>query len=133
MHSLRRLGKYLLGLSLLVGLAASSEASRLISVPADGRKLAVTLSGSSTGNCAVDGNCFSSLDYTNMEVCDFTMGSSGVLNIVSFYTGENVGTALLSTQHQKLTHQPFINFPTRREWLRQDDCWRSHVRRVRRT
>ena len=29
---------------------------------------AVTLSGSSTGNCAVDGNCFSSLDYTNYEV-----------------------------------------------------------------
>jgi hypothetical protein len=84
----RILGKYF-GLSFLVGLAASSETSRLISVPADGRKLAVTLSGSSTGNCAVDGNCFSSLVYTSNEVCDFTMGSSGVLNIVSFDTGEN--------------------------------------------
>ena len=48
--------------------------------------ITITLSGSSTGNCAVDGSCFSSLDYTSNERCDFSVAVGGVLNIVSFET-----------------------------------------------
>jgi hypothetical protein len=52
----------------------------------EGRKLAVTLSGSNTGQCAVNGNCFSSLNYGNDESCTFTMGGSGTLTVISFNT-----------------------------------------------
>ncbi|GMI47449.1 hypothetical protein TrCOL_g9426 [Triparma columacea] len=81
---LGRLCKCLIGLSLLVSLVASEEVSGGISVAEEGRKLAITLSGSNTGQCAVNGNCFSSLSYGNDERCTFTLGESGVLNIVSF-------------------------------------------------
>jgi predicted outer membrane repeat protein len=83
---LGRLCKCLLGLSVLVSLVASEEVSGGISVAEEGRKLAVTLSGSNTGQCAVDGNCFSSLDYDSDEMCTFTMGEDGVLNVISFET-----------------------------------------------
>ncbi|GMI42721.1 hypothetical protein TrCOL_g6320 [Triparma columacea] len=81
---LGRLCKCLLGLSVLVSLVASEEVSGGISVAEEGRKLAVTLSGSNTGQCTVNGNCFSSLNYGDDERCTFTMGNGGVLNVVSF-------------------------------------------------
>jgi hypothetical protein len=83
---LRRLCNCLLGLSVLVSLVASKEVSRGISVAEEGRKLAITLSGSNTGQCAVDGICFSSLNYATDERCTFTMGNGGVLNVISFDT-----------------------------------------------
>ena len=46
----------------------------------------VTLSGSNTGKCAVDGNCFSSLHYDNNERCTFTVGIDGTLSVDSFHT-----------------------------------------------
>ena len=48
----------------------------------EGRKLGITLSGSNTGKCAVNGNCFSSLDYENFESCTFTMGAGAALDVV---------------------------------------------------
>ena len=49
----------------------------------------IFLSGSNTGKCAVDGNCFSSLDYGNYESCTFTIIGGGMLNVVSFNTENN--------------------------------------------
>jgi hypothetical protein len=85
---LGRLCKCLLGLSVLVSLVASEEVSGGISMAEEGRKMAVTLSAmeSMTGQCAVDGNCFSSLNYDVNELCAFTMGDGGVLNVISFET-----------------------------------------------
>jgi hypothetical protein len=60
-----------------------------VSAGEEGRKLGITLSGSSSGNCAVNGNCFSSLDYGNNEQCTFTMGEDGALNVISFETESN--------------------------------------------
>lgn len=44
------------------------------------------LSGSNIGNCAVNGACFSSLNYGNDERCTFTTSESGALNFISFNT-----------------------------------------------
>ena len=68
------------------------KASVLLPVSAgeEGRKLGITLSGSSTGNCAVNGNCFSSLDYGINEQCTFTMDVDGTLSIISFETEINM-------------------------------------------
>ena len=83
------LGRCLLWLSLLAaGLVAAREVGAGVSVREEGRKLGVTLSGRS-GKCAVDGACFSSLDYGNYETCTFTMGAGGVLNVLSFETESN--------------------------------------------
>jgi hypothetical protein len=89
---LGRLCKCLLGLSVLVSLVASEEVRGGISVAEEGRKLAVTLSGSNTGQCSVNGNCFSSLNYEINEGCMFTMDEGGVLNVVSFETESNWDT-----------------------------------------
>jgi hypothetical protein len=85
-EKLLRLCKCLLGLSVLVSLVAAEEVSGGISVAEEGRKLEVALSGSNTGQCAVDGNCFSSLNYANYESCTFTMSKGGVLDVISFNT-----------------------------------------------
>ena len=50
------------------------------------RKLGATLSGTSLGKCAVEGECFSSLDYDNGERCTFTITQTGPLIVVSFET-----------------------------------------------
>ena len=64
------------------------KANMLLPVSAgeEGRKLGITLSGSSTGQCTVNGDCFSSLNYVNSERCTFTMGEDGALNVISFVT-----------------------------------------------
>jgi hypothetical protein len=82
-------GKFLLGLSVLANLIAAEELRGGISVAEERRKLAITLSGSTLGNCAVDGPCFSSLSYTTNERCEFTTDVAGVLSVISFDTGEN--------------------------------------------
>ncbi|GMI32159.1 hypothetical protein TrCOL_g6757 [Triparma columacea] len=82
-------GKFLLGLSVLANLIAAEELRGGISVAEERRKLAITLSGSNLGNCVVNGNCFSSLPYTNSEVCEFTTDVAGVLSVSSFATEAN--------------------------------------------
>ena len=41
---------------------------------------------SGNGNCAVSGNCFSSLNYDNNEVCEFKVQVGGLLKFQSFET-----------------------------------------------
>ena len=52
---------------------------------AQGRNLGVVLQMDS-GNCEASGNCFSSVNYMNIESCTFIMGESGTLDVVSFDT-----------------------------------------------
>jgi len=46
----------------------------------------VEFGDSSGGSCSVAGNCFSSLNYENDEVCDFVVGGGGRLSITTFDT-----------------------------------------------